>query len=157
MQLIEELTAESKIAYFSMEVGFRNDIPTYSGGLGVLAGDTIKSAADLNLPMVAVSLIYRKGYFRQELDEFGKQTEFPEKWNPAEHMRLLPQRIKVTIEGREVAVQAWVYFVTSLVTQWKVPIFFLDTDVPENSPEDRAITDQLYGGECSCSGPWASG
>ena len=147
MQLIEELTAEPKIAYFSMEVGFRNDIPTYSGGLGILAGDTIKSATDLGLPMVAVSLIYKKGYFRQELDKNGRQTEFPVQWNPAEHMTLLPQKIKVAIEGREVFVQAWVYFITSLVTQWKVPIFFLDTDVPENAPEDRAITDQLYGGD----------
>lgn len=147
MDFLEELTAESKIAYFSMEVGFRNDIPTYSGGLGVLAGDTIKSAADLNLPVVAVSLIYKKGYFRQEIDKNGKQVEHPEKWNPAEHMSLLPQKIKVMIEGREITVQAWVYNITSLVTKWKVPIFFLDTDVPENSPEDRAITDSLYGGD----------
>ena len=82
MDFLEELTAESKIAYFSMEVGFRNDIPTYSGGLGVLAGDTIKSAADLNLPVVAVSLIYKKGYFRQEIDASGRQIEHPELWNP---------------------------------------------------------------------------
>lgn len=147
MQFLQEMTAESKIAYFSMEVGFRNDIPTYSGGLGILAGDTIKSAADLNLPMVAVSLIYRKGYFRQEIDEQGRQTEHPEKWNPAEYMTLLPQKIRVSIEGREVSVQAWVYYITSLVTKWKVPIFFLDTDLPENSPEDREITDYLYGGD----------
>lgn len=147
MDFLEELTAESKIAYFSMEVGFRNDIPTYSGGLGVLAGDTIKSAADLNLPMVAVSLIYKKGYFRQEIDAQGRQVEHPEKWNPAEHMSLLPQKIRVAIEGREITVQAWVYNITSVVTKWKVPIFFLDTDVPENSPEDRAITDCLYGGD----------
>src|SRR3972149_2852495 len=146
MQLIEELTAEPKIAYFSMEVGFRNDIPTYSGGLGVLAGDTIKSAADLNLPVVAVSLIYKKGYFRQEIDKNGRQMEHPEQWNPAEHMSLLPQKIKVSIEGREITVQAWVYNITSLVTKWKVPIFFLDTDVPENAPAHRAITDSLYGG-----------
>src|SRR3990170_6239502 len=100
MQVIEELTAEPKIAYFSMEVGFRNDIPTYSGGLGVLAGDTIKSAADLNLPVVAVTLIYKKGYFSQEIDEHGRQIEHPEKWDPASHshMTLLPQKIKVTIE-----------------------------------------------------------
>ena len=147
MDFLEELTAESKIAYFSMEVGFRNDIPTYSGGLGVLAGDTIKSAADLNLPVVAVSLIYKKGYFRQEIDKNGRQVEHPEQWNPAEHMSLLPQKIKVAIEGREITVQAWVYNITSLATKWRVPIFFLDTDVPDNSAEDRAITDSLYGGD----------
>ena len=147
MDFLEELTAEAKIAYFSMEVGFRNDIPTYSGGLGVLAGDTIKSAADLNLPVVAVSLIYKKGYFRQEIDKNGRQVEHPEQWNPAEHMSLLPQKIKVAIEGREITVQAWVYNITSLATKWRVPIFFLDTDVPDNSAEDRAITDSLYGGD----------
>lgn len=147
MKYIQELTSEPKIAYFSMEVGFRNDIPTYSGGLGVLAGDTIKSAADLNLPMVAVTLIHRKGYFRQELDPAGHQKEFPEIWHPAEYMTLLPQKIKVRIEEREITVQAWVYNISSLVTKWNVPIFFLDTDVPENLPEDRQITDQLYGGD----------
>ncbi|MEK7773455.1 MAG: alpha-glucan family phosphorylase [Deltaproteobacteria bacterium] len=147
MQYIQEFLSEPKIAYFSMEVGFRNDIPTYSGGLGVLAGDTIKSAADLHLPVVAVTLIHRKGYFRQKLDEKGAQTEFPEEWNPAEQMDLLPQKIHVNIEGREVAVQAWVYKISCKVTRWNVPIFFLDTDVPENTPEDRKITDHLYGGD----------
>ncbi|MBI5491531.1 MAG: alpha-glucan family phosphorylase [Deltaproteobacteria bacterium] len=147
MKYIQELTSESKIAYFSMEVGFRNDIPTYSGGLGVLAGDTIKSAADLNLPMVAVTLIYRKGFFRQEIDAGGRQVEHPEEWNPAEQMSLVPQKIRLTIEDREVAVQAWVYNISSLVTKWNVPIFFLDTDLPENAPEDRQLTHYLYGGD----------
>src|SRR5574337_1644528 len=139
MKYIQELTSEPKIAYFSMEVGFRNDIPTYSGGLGVLAGDTIKSAADLNLPVVAVTLIYRKGFFRQEIDAGGRQVEHPEEWNPAEQMSLVPQKIRLTIEDREVAVQAWVYNISSLVTKWNVPIFFLDTDLPENAPEDRQL------------------
>ncbi|MDO8427235.1 MAG: alpha-glucan family phosphorylase [Deltaproteobacteria bacterium] len=147
MKYIQELTSEPKIAYFSMEVGFRNDIPTYSGGLGVLAGDTIKSAADLNLPVVAVTLIHRKGYFRQEIDSNGRQIEYPEEWNPAEQMSLVPQKIRLTIEGREVAVQAWVYNISCLVTKWNVPIFFLDTDLPENTPEDRQITHFLYGGD----------
>ncbi|MDP2690279.1 MAG: glycogen/starch/alpha-glucan phosphorylase, partial [Deltaproteobacteria bacterium] len=147
MKYIQDLLSEPKIAYFSMEVGFKNDIPTYSGGLGVLAGDTIKSAADLNLPMVAVSLIYKKGYFRQEIDPEGRQIEHPVKWEPAEFMSLIPQKIHLAIEGREVAVQAWIYNISSLVAKWNVPIFFLDTDLPENAPEDRAITDSLYGGD----------
>ncbi len=147
MKYIQELTSESKIAYFSMEVGFRNDIPTYSGGLGVLAGDTIKSAADLNLPVVAVTLIYRKGFFRQEIDAGGRQVEYPEEWDPAEQMSLVPQKIRLTIEDREVAVQAWVYNISSLVTKWNVPIFFLDTDLPENTLEDRQLTHYLYGGD----------
>jgi starch phosphorylase len=146
MKRIQDFTAEPKIAYFSMEIGFRNDIPTYSGGLGVLAGDTIKSAADLNLPMVAVILIAKKGYFRQEIDKNGRQIEHPVEWNPANHMTLLPQRVRVRIEGRDVSIQAWVYYIDSL-TGGSVPIFFLDTDVPENKLEDRELTHYLYGGD----------
>lgn len=146
MKRIQDLTSEPKIAYFSMEIGFRNDIPTYSGGLGVLAGDTIKSAADLNLPMVAVTLLYRKGYFMQEIDRSGRQIEHPVIWNPADHMTLLPQRVRVRIEGRDVSIQAWVFYIDSL-TGGSVPIFFLDTDVPENNQEDRQLTHYLYGGD----------
>ncbi|MEW6162464.1 MAG: alpha-glucan family phosphorylase [Nitrospirota bacterium] len=141
-----ELTKEPKIAYFSMEIGIQNDIPTYSGGLGVLAGDTIRSGADLKLPMVAVTLISKKGYFRQELDERGRQTEHPVSWDPSQYMTLLPTRISVQIEGRDVAVQAWLHKVRSL-TGGSVPVFFLDTDVQGNMPEDREITSYLYGGD----------
>ena len=93
MEILQDYTAEPLIAYFSMEVGIKNEIPTYSGGLGVLAGDTIKSAADLKLPFVAVTLISRKGYFTQELDEKGWQREKPVIWEPAEHMELLPEKV----------------------------------------------------------------
>lgn len=141
-----ELTKEPKIAYFSMEIGIQNDIPTYSGGLGVLAGDTIKTAADLKLPMVAVTLLVKKGYFIQELDEYGRQTELPVVWEPSRFMKLLPVRISVQIEGRDVLVQAWQYNVSSL-TGGCIPIFFLDTDIEENSLEDRGITGMLYGGD----------
>src|SRR5512139_1436830 len=146
MNSLNEFTTEPMIAYFSMEIGVRNDIPTYSGGLGILAGDTIKSAADLKLPVVAVTLISRKGYFNQEIDQNGWQQEKPVVWDPATHMRLLPVKVKVQIEGRDVSIQAWVYAVAS-PTGGKIPIFFLDTDVPENTPEDRGITDYLYGGD----------
>lgn len=144
---LKDILKEPQIAYFSMEIGFRTDIPTYSGGLGVLAGDTIKSAADLNLPVVAVTLIHRKGYFRQEIDASGWQKEFPEEWNPADHMTLMPQKVHIKVEGRDVAVQAWVYNVTNPITKWFVPIFFLDTDLPENTPDDRELTHYLYGGD----------
>ena len=147
LKQIQELALEPKIAYFSMEIGFRNDIPTYSGGLGVLAGDTIKSAADLNLPVVAVTLIHRKGFFRQVIDEQGRQSEAPEEWNPENHLTLLPQKVRLKMEGRDVYVQAWIYNITGLSSKWSVPIFFLDTDVPENSDSDRGITDHLYGGD----------
>jgi starch phosphorylase len=146
MNSLREFTSEPMIAYFSMEIGIKSDIPTYSGGLGILAGDTIKSAADLKLPVIAVTLISRKGYFNQEIDQSGWQQEKPVIWDPAKYMRLLPVKVKVPIEGREVTVQAWVYTVLS-PTGGKIPIFFLDTDVPENTPEDRGITDYLYGGD----------
>ncbi|MEW6418594.1 MAG: alpha-glucan family phosphorylase [Nitrospirota bacterium] len=146
LSCLTELTKEPKIAYFSMEIGLQNDIPTYSGGLGVLAGDTIKTAADLKLPMVAVTLLSRKGYFKQEMDEYGRQTEHPVLWDPSKYMTLLPAKIAVPIEGRDVLVQVWQYNVESM-TRGCVPIFFLDTDMEENTPEDREITSYLYGGD----------
>jgi starch phosphorylase len=146
MNNLHEFTAEPMIAYFSMEIGVKNDIPTYSGGLGILAGDTIKSAADLKLPLVAVTLVSRKGYFTQEIENSGWQREKPVIWDPAKYMELMPEKVKVQIEGRDVYIQAWLYLVIS-PTGGKVPIFFLDTDRPENTPEDRGITDYLYGGD----------
>ncbi len=143
---LEKFTKEPEIAYFSMEIGIANDIPTYSGGLGVLAGDTLRSGADLKLPMVAVTLLSKKGYFTQEIDEKGRQVELPVVWEPSKHMTLLPDKVYVQIEGREVAVQAWFYIVKSLTTG-SIPVFFLDTDVQGNSPEDRDITASLYGGD----------
>ena len=129
-----------------MEIGIQNNIPTYSGGLGVLAGDTIRSSADLKLPMVAVTLLTKKGYFQQKLNTAGKQEEYPILWNPSKHMTLLPGKITVKIEGRDVFVQAWQLNVVSL-TGGSVPIFFLDTDVEGNDPDGREITSFLYGGD----------
>lgn len=145
---IDEFIREPKIAYFSMEIGIRSDMPTYSGGLGVLAGDTIKSAADLNLPMVAVTLLTKKGYFKQELDIFGRQIELPDEWEPYKFMTPLKEKISLFIEEREVFVGAWLYIVESM-RGTKIPIIFLDTDLPENSQEDREITHYLYGGDSS--------
>lgn len=144
--ILDPFLNEPKIAYFSMEIGLNSGIHTYSGGLGVLAGDTIKSAADLRLPMVAVTLIARKGYFRQEFDAVHHQVERPDDWNPEDCMTMLPHRITVCCEGRSVAVAAWLYLVKS-ATSGMLPVFFLDTDLPENSPEDRRLTDHLYGGD----------
>lgn len=143
---LNDFIKEPRIAYFSMEIGVDNAIPTYSGGLGVLAGDTIRSGADLKLPMVAVSLISKKGYFFQEIDERGRQIELPATWEPSQHMTLLPQKAYVQIEGREVAVQAWLYVVKSL-TSGSLPVLFLDTDIEENTQNDRDITSFLYGGD----------
>ncbi|HEX8552193.1 MAG TPA: alpha-glucan family phosphorylase [Abditibacteriaceae bacterium] len=137
---------ELRIAYFSMEVGLQTDVPTYSGGLGVLAGDTLKSSADLNLPMVAVSLMYRKGYFRQEIDLDGRQIEHPVDWSPADFMTLLPNRVSVELEGRTVQIQAWRYDIKG-ENGGILPVYFLDTDIEENDVWDRGLTYHLYGGD----------
>ncbi|MGE5187531.1 MAG: alpha-glucan family phosphorylase [Betaproteobacteria bacterium] len=134
-----------KIAYFSMEVGLRNDIPTYSGGLGTLAGDAIRSSADLKLPLVAVTLVSKMNYFRQRLSESGRQVELSNEWRPEQHMTLLPDEVTVQIEGRPVKVQAWLYKYKS-ITGGVVPLLFLDTDFEANAPEDREISYYLYGG-----------
>ncbi len=129
-----------------MEIGIRNDITTYSGGLGVLAGDTIRSSADLSVPMIAVTLVSRKGYLKQTLSSTGEQKELPDEWNPAAIMELAPKKVELNIEKRTVAVQAWIYHHKSTIGG-QVPILFLDTDVEGNAPEDRRITDSLYGGD----------
>ncbi|RJQ22849.1 MAG: alpha-glucan family phosphorylase [Nitrospiraceae bacterium] len=130
-----------------MEIGLRDDIPTYSGGLGVLAGDTVKSAADLILPFVPVTLISRKGYFRQEIDGAGHQVERPAEWEPSKLLQKTTEKVYVIMEGRKVFIQSWVYFVVSPREGSSIPVIYLDTDLPENSPEDRTLTDHLYGGE----------
>ena len=136
---------KKKIAYFSMEIGLSRDIPTYSGGLGILAGDTIKSSADLNLPLVALTLISRRGYFRQELDSSGKQIEHSIEWNPSDFLVRLQAEATVQIQNRDVKVGAWQYNLQS-PTGGEVPVLFLDTDLEGNSPDDRTITHYLYGG-----------
>ena len=138
---------EPRIAYFSMEIGFQTDIPTYSGGLGVLAGDSLKSAADLGLPLVAVSLLYNRGYFRQHLDENGWQSESPIEWDFAEKgFHLLPNRVKVRLENRDVHLQAWQFDLKGEGGS-VIPLYFLDSDVPENAEWDRGLTYHLYGGD----------
>jgi starch phosphorylase len=135
-----------RVAYFSMEIGLFSDVPTYSGGLGVLAGDTIRSAADLNISMVAVTLVSKKGYFKQMITPDGRQIEYPDDWDPSKRMSLLPSTVMVKIEGRSVAVKAWMYDYQS-PTGGLVSILFLDTDVEGNAEDDREITSYLYGGD----------
>ena len=134
-----------RIAYFSMEIGVDPSMPTYSGGLGVLAGDSMRAAADLGIPIVAVTLVHRKGYFRQQLDGQGRQTVSPDTWSPESLLAPVEPRVRVTVEGREVSVRAWRYVVQGVSGQ-AIPVYFLDTDLPDNTPADRAITDELYGG-----------
>jgi starch phosphorylase len=133
-------------AYFSMEIALDADIPTYSGGLGVLAGDTVRAAADRKVPLLAVTLLHRKGFFYQKLDQSGWQTEEPTKWIVEDFLTEMPARAVVTIEGRSVQLRAWKYEVSGY-DGFIVPVFLLDTDLPKNSDWDRTLTSYLYGGD----------
>ncbi|MGV8169239.1 MAG: alpha-glucan family phosphorylase [Candidatus Nanoarchaeia archaeon] len=135
-----------RVAYFSMEIGLISDMPTYSGGLGILAGDTIKAAADLSVPMVALTLVHEKGYFSQKLNEKGEQTEIPSSWRKEDFLEPLDAEIIVMIEGREVRVKCWRRIYKG-VKGYEVPLLFLDTNVPGNSEYDRTLTSHLYGGD----------
>ncbi len=135
-----------KVAYFSMEIALDSSIPTYSGGLGVLAGDTLRSAADLGVPVMAVTLAHRKGYFRQRLDEHGNQLEEPAAWNPEATLEAMPPLVSLNIEGRRVSVRAWRFEIPG-VSGHKVPVYLLDTDVTGNADWHRTLTDHLYGGD----------
>lgn len=130
---------EDKIAYLSMEVAVDEKLSTYAGGLGILAGDFLRSAADLNLPLVGVSLLNKGGYFNQEITYLGQQTEASET-NHLENLEKLPITIKVNIGSRQVSVGAWKYLINN-----SLPVYFLDTDLSENQEEDRQLTDHLYG------------
>ncbi len=145
-QAIKGLTSEPKIAYFTMEIGLGEEIPTYSGGLGMLAGDAVRSAADLELPFVAVTLLNRKGYFTQKISKTGRQTEQPVNWNPKKYLVPLPIKTEVRIKGRRVAIQPWLYTIKS-ATGGLVHVLFLDTDLKENILKDRQISYFLYGGD----------
>lgn len=133
----------TRIAYFTMELALRSDIPTYAGGLGVLAGDTARACADLNLPMIFVTLLSRAGYLRQSIDAQGGQVEQPEYWRPEQHATPLRAKVALLIEGREVWVRPWLYVLDSPLGH-QTPVLLLSTDLEENHPEDREITDGLY-------------
>jgi len=135
-----------RIAYFSMEIGLDERIPTYCGGLGVLAGDTLKSCADLEVPAIGVTLLSEKGFFNQKIDENGNQKEEDVDWNPKEYMTPIKNKVIVPIKGEKVSVGAWLYNIVG-VTGHKVPVLFLDTNIPENDEKGRQITWYLYGGD----------
>jgi len=134
------------VAYFSMEIALAPDIPTYSGGLGILAGDTLRSAADMSVPLVAISLLHRKGYFHQHLDEHGRQTETPVPWDIASRTEPESHVVAITIQGRPVMIRSWRFDVVG-ITGHIVPVYLLDTDMEENDAYDRQLTDHLYGGD----------
>ncbi len=138
--------SDRHIAYFSMEIAVDPKMPTYSGGLGILAGDTLKSFADLKLPAVGVSLVYRCGYFTQTLSAAGDQLEKPAVWNPSDYAEFVPTKVTVTIENRPVIIRAWRYSIVG-ATGFRVPVIFLDADDEGNSQADRELTHWLYGGD----------
>jgi glycogen phosphorylase len=134
------------VAYFSMEIALSPALPTYSGGLGMLAGDMLRSAADLAAPMVAVSLVHRRGYFRQHLDAAGQQTESDVPWTPETQLPSAERVVTITMQNREIAVRAWRFDVVGVLGH-VIPVFLLDTDLEGNDPYDRRLTDHLYGGD----------
>src|SRR5215208_7107611 len=136
---------DSTIAYFSMEICLEQAIPTYSGGLGILAGDTLRAAADLGLPMVAVTLVHRSGYFRQTISPEGVQIEERAVWSPETVLEAVEKRAEIELEGRPVIVRAWRYTVKG--HSGTVPVYLLDTDLEENPEAYRGVTHQLYGGD----------
>lgn len=142
---IEPFLQRTRIAYFSMEIALRPDMHTYSGGLGVLAGDSARSAADLELPMVFVSLLSRSGYVRQEIDAEGRQVSSSNPWRPEMLATPLGIMIALIIEDREVWVRPWFYRLPCPIGRC-VPVLLLDTDLAQNDPADRQITHHLYGG-----------
>ncbi len=144
MSPLEPFVHTPRVAYFSMEIALESAISTYSGGLGVLAGDTVRAAADLELPLVAVSLVFRGGHFRQSFDDAGRQVEQPAPWQPQEHATPLSARVALTLEDREVWIGGWLYVLHGHMGGSQ-PVLLLDTDLQDNHPDDRLITHELYG------------
>lgn len=134
------------IAYFSMEMALHPDMPTYSGGLGALAGDTIRSAADLRLPMVGVTLVHRKGFFNQILDSTGWQHEDPVDWPIDQYLTEMSERVELEIAGSKVKLRIWRYEAEG-TDGYKVPVYLLDSDVDGNEEWHRTLTHYLYGGD----------
>jgi starch phosphorylase len=135
-----------RVAYFSMEIALESNVPTYSGGLGILAGDMLLSAADLRIPIVAVTMVHRHGYFVQTLDDNGQQHELPDSWDPQKMLQRVAPTVMVEIEGRDIRVGAWRYNLEG-ISGAVVPVLLLDTDFEDNTPEDRALVGSLYGGD----------
>jgi starch phosphorylase len=145
-KILEMRRTNSYIGYFSNEIHFHDLVPTVAGGLGILAGDMLRSAADMQFPMVGVTLLPRKGYFHQQLLPDGTQIAQPVKWRVEDHLTPTGVKIKIPLQDREVTGTAWRHEIKGC-TGGKGPIICIDTDLPENTPYDRTLTDYLYGGD----------
>ena len=146
MATIQPFLSRTSVAYFSMEIALRPEMHTYSGGLGVLAGDSARSAADLGLPIVFITLASHKGYLCQEIGEDGAQVDYPDPWKIRDFATPLDAMVAVEIAGRSVWIRPWLH-VVSCPLGGEVPVLLLDTDFDQNAPADREITDRLYGGD----------
>lgn len=145
------LSPERPAAYFSTEYGLSECLPIYSGGLGVLSGDHLKSASDLNIPLVGVGLLYRSGYFRQQIDRDGRQiAQYPENDFATLPLELVkdeggaPLEVLLQLPGRRLHAQIW------MVRVGRVKLYLLDTDTPSNTADDRKITARLYEADRDC-------
>lgn len=143
MAVLDPFLERTRIAYLSMEIALRPEMHTYSGGLGILAGDVARTCADLELPVVLVTLVSRQGYLRQEIDAAGRQVDHPDPWTPADWAVPLPAMVAIELEGRPVWIRAWLHVVDSPVER-DVPVILLDTDMEQNHPDDRGITNALF-------------
>ncbi|MCW5757324.1 MAG: alpha-glucan family phosphorylase [Phycisphaeraceae bacterium] len=142
----ETLGIDPRVAYFTMEIGLSDTLPTYSGGLGILAGDTIRSAANLHVPLVCVCLLHREGYFIQTLDKDGTQRDEPVRWQPEQMLRRLEPTISFKLDGRSIHVGAYMVPVKAK-DGFTVPVIYLDTNLEGNTVRHRNITSRLYGGD----------
>lgn len=138
-------TAPLSVAYFTMEIGLETSMPTFAGGLGMLAADLLCSCADLGVAAAGVTMCWKRGYPRQQVHADGDQSFADGAWDPASRLTLLQNRVTVRVEGRTVTVAARMLELRG--ARGAVAVYFLDTDLPENAPEDREITNQLYGGD----------
>jgi starch phosphorylase len=146
MRELDPFISRTLIAYLTMEIALRPEMHTYAGGLGVLAGDTMRSCADLEIPAVFITLMSRAGYFRQEIDAEGVQTEIPDAWQPAEWAKPLMATVAVEIEGRDVWIRPWLYVHTP-PHGLPMPVLLLDTQLDQNDSKDVMLTHFLYGGD----------
>ncbi|MCK4481011.1 MAG: alpha-glucan family phosphorylase [Candidatus Lokiarchaeota archaeon] len=143
MEIDEDLKSNTNVAYISMEIAVDSNIPTYSGGLGVLSGDTVRSAADLEIPMVGICLCYSSGYFYQFYNEFGEQKEKEIAWNFYYEFEKVAKPITIKIENKDVLVSAWLYRVIGR-SGHILPIYLLTTDIPGNEDWMKKMTGSLY-------------
>ncbi|KKN27852.1 hypothetical protein LCGC14_0860210 [marine sediment metagenome] len=143
MEIDEEMKRNTSVAYISMEIAIDSNIPTYSGGLGVLSGDTVRSAADLEIPMVAICLCYSSGYFYQFYNEFGEQKEKEIAWNFYYEFDKVEAPIVMKIEDKDVLVSSWLYRIIGQ-SGHVLPVYLLTTDVKDNEDWMKKMTGSLY-------------